>query len=462
MSSYRKVVWNEGMLLTPHHFQQWDNYHEELLNTRLSSLLPYEWGVLDLQLNHEAVANGFCEVVRCRAVMPDGLVVNIPQSDAAPEPRPLRDFFGAGVENLGLYLAVPSKLAGKANFQANGGARAASERYWQEAGVVLDETTGQNEQQIAFARSNLRLLFEGEGKGEDKSEDKGKGLSGYNSIKVAEIVRTATGQVAYSEHYIPPALNVAASPWLVGVLRQALEILIAKGNSLSEQRRQRTTSLADFTTSEIAVFWLLHTVNASIPIIAHLHRTELVHPERLYTELAGLVGRLMTFSTERQPQSIVHYQHEDLYATFSQLSIELRALLETVIPTRCVQIPLESTRESVYVGRVTDERLLESAEFYLGVHAKVPEGQLIERVPRIIKIASRDVIDGVIGSGLPGVVLAHSSPPPAPIPTRVGFHYFNLGKNGIFWEAVRSSKSVAVYVPQELAEQKLELYAVKP
>ena len=40
----------------------------------------------------------------------------------------------------------------------------------------------------------------------------------------------------------------------------------------------------------------------------------------------------------------------------------MRALLETVIPTRCVQIPLESTRESVYVGRVQDERLLETAD----------------------------------------------------------------------------------------------------
>ncbi len=452
MSPYRKVVWNEGMLLTPHHFQQWDNYYEELLNARLSSLAPYGWGVLDLQLNHEAVANGFCEVVRCRAVMPDGLIVNVPQSDSAPEPRRLKEFFTANDERLGLYLAVPSKLQGRANFQPNGGARSATARYYQEAGTVPDETTGQGEQQLAFARSNLRLMFEGEG----------EGLAGYNSIKVAELVRTATGQVAYSEQYIPPALSVAASPWLTGVVRQALEILISKSNSLSEQRRQRTTSLADFTTSEIAVFWLLNTVNASIPVLNHLHRTALVHPERLYTELAELVGRLMTFSTERQPHHVVPYYHEDLYKTFSELSIELRALLETVIPTRCVQIPLESTRESVYVGRVTDERLLESAEFYLGVNAKVPEGQLIERVPRIVKIASRDVIDGVIGSGLPGVVLAHSSPPPAPIPTRIGFHYFKLEKSGLYWQAINDSKSVAVYVPEMLPDEKIELYAVKP
>jgi type VI secretion system protein ImpJ len=123
---------------------------------------------------------------------------------------------------------------------------------------------------------------------------------------------------------------------------------------------------------------------------------------------------------------------------------------------------LESTRESVYVGRVEDERLLAEAEFFIGVNAKIPEGQLIERVPRVIKIASRDVIDGVIGSGLPGVTLTHASPPPAPIPTRIGFHYFNLDRNGVFWKSIRDSRTVAVYVPQEFVDQKLELYAIKP
>ena len=450
MSPYRKIVWNEGMLLTPHHFQQWDNYHEELLNARLASLSPYEWGVLDLQLSQEAIANGFCEVARCRAVLPDGLIVNIPQMDAAPDPRQVGDHFEAGDESLDVHLAVPAKRAGAANFQSNGSERSQFVRYWQDAATVQDETTGQGEQQLAFARSNLRLMFASELR------------DGYNSVKIAEVRRTATGQLTYNENYVPPALSVASSPWLGQMLRQIIEILIAKSSSLGDQRRQRTTSLADFTTSEIAVFWLLHTVNTSIPVLAHLFRTRLVHPERLYTEMAELCGKLMTFSTERQPQQIVHYQHTDLYATFSQLAAELRGLLETVIPTRSVQIPLESTRESVYVGRVQDERLLETAEFYLGVKAKVPEGQLIERVPRIVKIASRDVIDGVIGSGLPGVTLSHASPPPSPIPSRIGFHYFNLGKEGVFWEAIRNSKTVAVYVPQEFVGQKLELYAVKP
>ncbi|HET9710659.1 MAG TPA: type VI secretion system baseplate subunit TssK, partial [Pyrinomonadaceae bacterium] len=87
MSSYRRVLWNEGMLLTPHHFQQWDNYHDEQLRSRFSSLTPYDWGILDLQLSNESIANGVVELVHCRGVMPDGLIVNLPQVDAAPHRR---------------------------------------------------------------------------------------------------------------------------------------------------------------------------------------------------------------------------------------------------------------------------------------------------------------------------------------------------------------------------------------
>ncbi|HVG39145.1 MAG TPA: type VI secretion system baseplate subunit TssK, partial [Pyrinomonadaceae bacterium] len=332
----------------------------------------------------------------------------------------------------------------------NGGERSQYVRYWQELGNAVDETSGDNERQLAFARSNLRILFA------DEPRD------GYTAIKIAQLERTATGQLALAENYIPPTLNVGASPWLVNMLRQIVEILITKSSSLGEQRRQRASTLADFTTSEVAVFWLLHTVNAALPVLAHLFRTRMVHPERLYAEMAKLAGTLMTFAINRHPKDIVRYEHTDLYFTFSQLAGEIRDLLETVIPTRCVPIPLEKTRESLYTGRVQDERLLKEAAFYLGVRAQVPESRLIERVPRVIKVASRDVIDAVIGSGLPGVVLTHASPPPAPIPTRVGFHYFALDSIGPYWEAIRGSKALAVYVPDEFPDEKIEMYAVKP
>ncbi len=93
MSKYRRVVWNEGMLLTPQHFQQWDNYHEELVSSRFRSISPYEYGILDLQINREAIANGNFQMTGCYAVLPDGLLINVPDTDALPDLRPVGDHF---------------------------------------------------------------------------------------------------------------------------------------------------------------------------------------------------------------------------------------------------------------------------------------------------------------------------------------------------------------------------------
>ena len=450
MSKYRKIVWNEGMLLTPHHFQQFDNYHEELLNSRVRSMMQHEYGIVELRFSAEAIANGNFQLTTCRGVLPDGLFVNVPDAETAPDMRPIGNHFRVDAERLGVHLAIPAKKMGEANFQASGAGTNGNLRYLQEGRKIKDETTGANEQAVAYAKSNLRIIFD------DELRD------GFTSMKIAELQRTPTGQLKVADDYIPPILKISANDWLTAMLRQIVEILITKGASLSEQRRQSNASLADFTTSEVAVFWLLHTINNSIPIMSHYFRSPVLHPERLYEEFVRLIGQLMTFSIEMHPKDIVKYDHDDLHFTFSNLAAQLRDLLETVIPSRCVAIPLEKTRDTLYVGRIDDERLIKEAGFFLAVRAQMPEAKLIEGVPRVVKIASRDVIDSVIGSALPGVVLTHASPPPAPIPARVGFKYFQLDNIGPYWSGIAGSKVISVYVPTDIPDEKLELYAVKP
>ncbi|MEZ5306132.1 MAG: type VI secretion system baseplate subunit TssK [Pyrinomonadaceae bacterium] len=449
MSKQRKIVWNEGMLLTPHHFQQWDNYYEELLNSRFRSSAPFEYGVLNLQINREAISNGDFQISNCHAILPDGLLVNVPDAEGVPNLRQVADHFHPEAEKLGVHLAIPARKIGEANYQANGAPANKNLRFLQEGMLVKDETSGTNEQPVAFARSNLRVIFD------DEIRD------GFTTIKIAELERTPTGQLQISENFIPPLLKSSASPWLVNMMRQLVEILITKSSSLGEQRRQKNASMADFTTSEVAVFWLLHTINSAIPVMSHYFRSPLLHPEDLYLEMAKIVGQLLTFSLQEHPKDIVKYDHDDLYGTFSKLSAQLRDLLETVIPSRCVPIPLEKTRETLYVGRIEDERLFKDAGFYLAVRSKIPESKLIEGVPRVVKIGSRDVIDTIIGSALPGVVLTHASPPPAPIPTRVGFQYFMLDTIGPYWDGIKGSKVISVYVPDELPDEQVEMYAVK-
>ncbi len=449
MSHYRKIIWNEGMFLIPHHFQQWDHYQEENLNFRLRSLNHFNRGVIGLKIDKDALANDRFALLNCSGVMPDGLSINIPETDGLPEGRNIKDYFLPSMEALDVYLAIPIERRSSLNFQIDDSASPGNVRYLREFVRVADETTGQNEKDIGLARKNLKILFSGES------------LNDFNYLKIAELVRTASGIVTLREEFIPTCLGISASEHLMNLLRQLLEILAAKSSSLSGERRQKVSGSVEFGTSDISNFWFLHTVNSFIPLLSHFYNISGGHPEQLYLVLAQLAGELATFAMDIHPKDLPGYNHDDLSQSFGMLYKHIRDMLETVIPSNCIPIPLERAEESLFVGRVTDDRLLDSAQFYIGVKAEMPERELMDKVPQQIKTGSLDNINIIVNMAMPGVTITHSPRPPAAIRIRMGYQYFRLEKHGDYWDTVQKSKTIAIYVPSEFAGINLELMAIK-
>jgi type VI secretion system protein ImpJ len=440
----RKVVWGEGMFLTPHLFQQADRYHENVLDFRLRALTQFGWGVTELEFDAEAVANGQVTVRRCAGVLPDGLVFQVPDADRGPSSRSIKAHFSPSVDRVSVYLAIPLVREGT-NVRLDGDGGGPPTRYQTEMVRVPDETAEDNEGEIPFAQKNFRLLFSGEA------------LDDTVSVKLAEVTRTDSGAFRLSEAYVPPSLTMAASPRLVALLREVLELLTARSVTLGSQRRH----IADFAQSDMATFWLLHTVNTWIPLLTHLASAPEHHPERAYVPFAQLVGQLSTFTLDSDPRNVPPYDHDRLGEVFSELVRRIRVLLDTVIPIRYVIIPLVRTRDLLHVGQVEDERLLQTAQFYLGADAKMPAGRIVEELPAKAKISSPDHVSELIGRAVPGVELLHEPVPPAAIPVRPGFKYFQLSRHGRSWEAIGRAKALALYLPDDFPELRLELVAVK-
>jgi type VI secretion system protein ImpJ len=437
------------LFLTPHHFQQWDRYHEDLLNFRLRTLTTFTWGAEELQFNEQSLENGVFELQRCSAVLPDGLAVDVPEMDPPPPSRSFLDIFPPDQDVMDVFLAIPILRSGSANVSMSTGQADPMARYSRIQSSVDDQNTGENSTPVAVAAKNLRLIFGAES------------LDNHTALKIAEVRRTPEGTMVQDRTFIPPAISIAAAPSLTEIVRRLIEVLSAKSTTLGEQRRQKGPGVVDFTTSDVANFWLLHTVNSYIPLMMHYNHVRRIHPEQLFLAMASLAAELMTFVTEGHPSELPKYIHTDLTKTFTELDTKLRVLLETVIPTRCVPIPLERTKESLYIGRILDERLPAGAEFFLAVYAKMAEAQLIERVPRKSKIASVDTINYLLGQALPGVLLRPVPIPPGPVPVRMGFKYFRLEKLGTYWDTIAASKNICIYFPAEFPDLRLELYAVK-
>ncbi|MGH7506098.1 MAG: type VI secretion system baseplate subunit TssK [Longimicrobiales bacterium] len=443
-----KVLWTKGVLLSPQHLQTQDRFLEDLVGFQLASLSFCPWGFARLEIDREALAGGMLALSEAAGLLPDGLPFDMPLSDATPEPKPLEEFWPVDASSLDVFLTIPEQRAGGNNVSITAADRGT--RFLAEVILRRDENTGLAEKPIQVARKNFRLLAEVEN------------LDGSAALPVARVVRAASGEFALDPHFVPPVLDIAASEYLMSLARRLVEILSAKSAALSGTRRQRNQGLADFGVSDVANFWLLYTVNAHLPRFRHLFETRRGHPAVLYDVMAALAGSLTTFSTTIHPRDLPAYDHSNLGECFGRLDTIVRELLETVVPASHVALPLKQMEPSIHATAIEHDRYLAAPALYLAVAAAARPEQIARDAPRLLKVSSGNQLPRLIRQALPGVTLRPLVAPPSALPVKLDFHYFALDKAGADWDAITLERNLAVYVPSEFPEARLELVVMLP
>jgi len=449
MKNLRRVVWSKGMFLTPQHFQVHDNFLEESLQFRLNASLFADWGVVSLNIDEEALANGTFNLHSCRGILPDGLAFSCPDPDQSPSGRPIADFFPPTQDSIFVYLAIPEHRSEGMNFGfANAGnSPGVVTRYSVESVEINDESTGSEQKTIQLGRKNFRLLFEGQN------------IEGFATLRIARVIRK-DGLFALDPDFIAPCLDISSSDQLMMLLRRMIEILVTKIESLNANRRQRGRDLADFSVSETAHFWLLHTVNSCLPELKHIWSVRHGHPEPLYVSMLCLAGALSTFSFDAKAHELPDYNHDDLGRCFRVLDERIRTLLEIVIPSKCISIPLRLVDKTIWSGTVSNDSYLRDSQFFLAVGAKMGVDDLIKRVPQLVKISPSDEMQNLIRLALPGVTLRHTPAPPSAISFKLDNQYFSLNQSGRLWDKITQSRNISLHVPSDIADAKIELLVV--
>jgi type VI secretion system protein ImpJ len=448
MKQLQPVLWSKGTFLTPQHLQLQDKFLEDSMNFRVQVLKFCAWGFTELVLDQELLAQGQLAVTRASGIFPDGLLFEIPGPDQPPPSKALAEFFEPGMRELEIYLTVPDYKEKGLNVAGLG--RISTSRYLAEIATVRDENTGMGEKPIQIARKNFHLLAENESR------------EGSSALPIASIEKTETGAFRLNPRFVPPLLEVRASEYLRGLVNGILEILSAKSTQLSGSRRQKNQSLADFTTADIANFWLLYTVNSNIPVLSHLLLGQRCHPQELFSALTGLGASLCTFSSTIRPRDLPLYDHADLSKVFTDLAEKLRILLETVVPTNVVSLPLKNVTTTIYATAIDQDKYLANTRMYLAITADASDDTIIRRVPQLVKACSATQIDQLISNALPGITLTHIPNPPSAIPIKMKYHYFSLSQSGAAWETVPRARNFAAYVPAEISNPQMELVILLP
>lgn len=430
-----RVVWSEGLLMTPQHLQQLDRFHEASLVARLDALDPLGWGVLRIEFDRRALASGQLSALECEAVLQGGAYLHVRSDDGElPPSRPIAEAFAASRTSLMVYLGLPRERDGVNNYSRRPGGR---ERYVVEHRNVGDALGTADPVDVPVARRNLMFLF-----GAESRED-------IDAIPVAEIVRDDTGAYTLLETFIPPCMRVSASPFLQAGLRRVVGAMTTRQRALADSRRERDASSVEFAAQDVSRYLLLSAINSRLPVLNSLSEAGDIHPRALYFLLTEFAGHLSTFATNFDPLSLPKYNHLDLRATYEELFARLTFLLQSSIREHFVAWPLEArASDGMHFAQLVDDRVLTCGKFFLAVKSNVPEQQTAGSLPKLSKIASWNDLQGILAASTPGSPVEVTFRPPVEIPVKAGVMYFAISTDNTYWRNIMVERKIAVFLPQ--------------
>src|ERR1039458_2353179 len=442
MKFLSRVVWSEGMHLGPHHFQTQSRYFEDTLWFLSSNLRQEPWGFLHFSMDTEALRNGLAILSFASGILPDGLIFDLPDCDSVPDPAQLNSLFASTDSEIILHLAIPPRLDQGLDCDLGGGA---STRYSAVQRTLRDDSVGQGENSVSFARKNLVLLSHAQ-----LSED-------TVSFPIARVFRDGKGGFACDPDFIPPCLRISACEGLVSLLHrlaQAIDEKIVSTRSLrlGSGRFELGTSALD-----VANYWFLHALCSALPGLRHHLQDRRSHPEEVYRDLARLAGALSTFSLESTQDEIPQYRHRDLTSTFRELDVLIRRYLEIVAPSNTVTLQFHKSDSYVYAAEVKDERCLRRSRWILGIRSSLTDSVILRQTPKLIKVCSAEGVAKLVQRALPGLELMPLPVPPAALYAQADMHYFSISLSGACWQHILQTKQVGVYLPGDLGDATFDL-----
>lgn len=434
MSSPKRVVWSEGLLMSPQHLQQLDRYHEALLAQRLEALDPYAWGVVSLEIDRRALSAGELRLLKLGAILPDGTLIRAEDgSDELPPSRSTQGHFPHTKTELDVYVGLPREREAASNYGNNDGQ---TMRFRVQRKSVEDGTGSGASVEVGFACGNLRVLF-----GDEPRDD-------FVTIKVAEIVRDDAGGLLVSDPYIPPCPRIGASPFMIAGMRRLLGVMAQRRLALSESRRQHSSGGIEFSATDVTRFLLLNAVNRYLPLIQHFVETADVHPRTAYMLLQQLAGELCTFDASGDPAQLPKFLFDDLRGTFEVLFARITAMLQGTVKEHHVALRLEARADGIHMAQFPDAALTRCSQYLLAVRGPVPEQQLANQLPLLSKIASWGDINNILSAATPGAGVEVCYRPPPEIPVKAGTTYFVVRTDNVYWRNIVSSATIAIYLPQ--------------
>lgn len=435
------IHWHDGLFVLQHHLQ----FFQRSLNAKVHGTrqlaMPHPWGVLAMEIDEDALDEGLVAIRSLNALMPSGLVVNVPDS-AVLEPLRVADAIRTAPNGVRVLLAVTNWSPNSANMgDADKGERDADGR-WQVGSVkVRDENDGADPEDVLIRKINARLVLE---------DAIPAGSEVLPLFRISSDHGTAKFTIVVDPSYVGPCVQCGASPQLMSMVKE----LSAR---LSAARLEHLAYLSrgGYDSERLMgqrVEWMLRTqaISSILPRLADEHWMSNATPYELYHDLRGLLGQLSPLRPDRDLFEVPDYNHTDALPVLAELSLRIRNLvfdsgLGSYLAVKFQEAPTRGEDLRMDVA-LQDEHFIKGKQFYLAVDAEV-HGDTSKVVDLVMDVDAFKLLPpSAAGSRIRGLGIAEDRFPPLALPARPGRIYFRIDEtsNSAAWAKIREERAISV------------------
>lgn len=435
----KRVVWKEGMLLRPQHFQQQDRYLEYQIRERTQRLGQYSWGFFMLHMDNAHLKESKVVLDRAEGIMPDGSLFAVESTMEVDIPP--------GQGSVSVYLGVALATNNKKETRDIDHKEAA--RYVTCEHQLEDTYIGHHSKcDMVCSTHDLRLLI---GNEPDQAQ--------YIKLKVCE-VRVAENGLGISlvEDFTPSFLYASSHKVFGKYLNEVMGMLDARG----EQLAQRVGTVGQAGGAEIGDFMMLQVVNHHEVQLERLQSGYQVSPETIHHALATLLGDLSVFNTgTKRPERGLTYTHDNQNACLRTVVQAISDLLAMVLEQHAIRLPIQQGEFGVMVAKMTDHSLPDTSFFVLVASADCDTEQLRSRLPAQLKVGTVETLRQMVTLHLPGIKIAPLAVAPRQLPFHAHKAYFRLEADAQQMASLGATAGVAMHLSGEMDGFELELWAIR-
>jgi type VI secretion system ImpJ/VasE family protein len=441
--------WSDGQFLQPHHFQylQWQSSEYGRHDRSLALLHPY--GLIDLELDREALSGSRFVVKRFSAIMAGGQEISMP-GNCVLSPLNLTAALEQNPNELTISIALPLWAEFDANLSEDNNT-SEKRRYLVQRKRIRDENSGDNEIAIVTRRLNARLVT-------NLDDTKDMELLPVAKLSVLSHDRSENA-LAVNEKYIPPFLRITGDNPLTGIITGLLvDVRRCRDKALDTLSQIRKGGGERQTGDDSgARFRVLNIYEARLSALMETGR---VSPFSLYLELISFLAELMAIDPYNSINEIQRYNHDDYGPQFAVVIKDIRSFIlagGSADYRKFDFFPIEDGR--YLFTRIKMEDLTGMEEAYLAVRTGAEINALISELEtgdtfKLINPESKQM-------RIRGVRLAAERFPPRylPILKDTLWFYLDLKESAQVWREIREENGMIIdYAPDLFPSLEASLY----